>query len=140
MGRFLSRCVGVTVALSLVFVAWPRPVRAAGIPQGEASAGSAAGSIRDGRARADAGLSLRDGWRRAFAAADTTGYEFPEDEPERSTADLVKEIMVWTAVAAFVAFFIIKVFLEGDEPTPPDDNPGKPTPTFSTSPSPRPAS
>jgi hypothetical protein len=138
----VSRYVGLSVALCLVFVAWPRPNRAAELPPGEPSAGSAAGSIRDGRTSQAARLSLREGWRRGFAEADTTGYVFPEDEPERTTAQLVKDIVLWTAVAGFVAFFIIKVFLEGDEPEPPDENPGKPPPIFSTTPAtaPRPAS
>ena len=46
------------------------------------------------------------------AEADSTGdeFEFPEDEESH----LARDITVFVIVSAFVAFFVIKVFLEGD--------------------------
>ncbi len=58
----------------------------------------------------------------AFAYADTTEYEFPDEEEKKR--NVVKDVIIWTAVAGFVAFFVIEVFLEGDtsvedpQPTP----------------------
>jgi hypothetical protein len=55
-----------------------------------------------------------------YAQPDTTEFEFPEDEEKH----LARDITVFLIVSAFVAFFVIKVFLEGDteeEPSPPDD-------------------
>ncbi len=50
-------------------------------------------------------------------SADTTGTALYEEEDR----NLVKEIIVWTIGAAFVGYFIVKVFLEGDtEETGPD--------------------
>ena len=61
----------------------------------------------------------------ATSQPDTTEFEFPEDERKHLTRD----ITVFVIASAFVAYFIIKVFLEGDtddetEPT----KPGKPIP------------
>jgi hypothetical protein len=55
----------------------------------------------------------------AYADPDTSEFEFPEDENKH----LVRDITVWLVAAAFVAFFIIKVFIEEDEEAPPDDTP-----------------
>jgi len=63
----------------------------------------------------------------ATSQTDTTEFEFPEDERKHLTRD----ITVFVIASAFVAYFIIKVFLEGDtddeaEPT----KPGKPIPVI----------
>lgn len=66
-----------------------------------------------------------------LAFADTTDYEFPEDEEEER--NVVKDAILWTAVAGVVAFFVIKVFLQGDTdvpPPPPNRKPPPPPPTF----------
>jgi len=68
----------------------------------------------------------------AGAPSDTTELDFPEDE-EENRKQLIKDISVFVVISAFVGYFIIKVFLEGDtEETPPDDD-GKiiPGPTLS---------
>ncbi|MDH3216670.1 MAG: hypothetical protein OEN01_10295, partial [Candidatus Krumholzibacteria bacterium] len=54
-------------------------------------------------------------WNQGIAAADTTGYEFPEEEEEKH---LIRRVALWVVVSGFVAFFIIKVFLQGDTDTP----------------------
>jgi hypothetical protein len=59
------------------------------------------------------------------ARADTTELEFPEDEEGKH---LVRDIGIFIIVSAFVAYFIIKVFLEGDKEEPPPPENGKEIP------------
>ncbi|UCH85500.1 MAG: hypothetical protein JSW50_07375 [Candidatus Latescibacterota bacterium] len=61
------------------------------------------------------------------AAADTTDLEFPEDE-EESRKHLVRDISIFLIASAFLAFFLIKVFLEGEEEEPPPEDDGKQIP------------
>jgi hypothetical protein len=72
------------------------------------------------------------GFLSSYAPADTAEVEFPEDE-ETSRKELIKDMGVFVVVSAFIGYFIVKVFLEGDtEELPPDDD-GKiiPDPTLS---------
>ena len=71
------------------------------------------------------------GWVLAFAASDTTEYDFPEEEGKNK--HLIRDIAIWVIVAGMVGFFIIEVFIRGDT----DDEstekpPGKPLPTVSS--------
>jgi hypothetical protein len=60
-----------------------------------------------------------------FAQPDTTEFEFPEEEKSH----LFRDITIFLIASAFVAYFIIKVFLEGDtEEEPEEEGNGKPTP------------
>ena len=62
----------------------------------------------------------------AIEPEDTTDDFFlPE---EKDTKKLVWEIAAWVVGAVIVGFFIIKVFIEEDEPAPPDDGVGKTEP------------
>ncbi len=103
--------------------------------RGEPTADAAA---RLDRETGTAGTATLSSWTpsAAFLAgaalSDTTEVDFPEEE-EQSKKELVKDIAVFLVAAAFVGYFIIKVFLEGDtEELPPDDD-GKiiPDPTLS---------
>jgi hypothetical protein len=47
----------------------------------------------------------------AYAQPDTTEFEFPEEESKH----LARDITIFVIVSVFVAYFIIKVFLEGDK-------------------------
>ena len=47
----------------------------------------------------------------SLAQPDSTEFEFPEKEEKH----LARDITVFVIVSAFVAYFIIKVFLEGDK-------------------------
>lgn len=63
----------------------------------------------------------------AVEPEDTTDdYFLPE---EKDTKKLVWEIAAWVVGAAIVGFFIIKVFIEEDEPEPVDDGNGKNPPS-----------
>lgn len=65
----------------------------------------------------------------SFAAAqpDTTEDDFVLPE-EKSKGQLAKEIAIWVIAAAFVAFFIVKVFIQEDEEPDDDDDGGKDIP------------
>lgn len=119
----------MAVVVGIVAAVLPRPAAGAGLVSRGASDSDRAAALpsRQRVAPATDG-SLRDGWKHAFAYSDTTGYEFPDDEIERSTWDVIKEVTLWVVVAGFVAFFIIKVFLEGDDPEQEDPGNGKPIP------------
>lgn len=62
----------------------------------------------------------------AFDPPDTTDDDFVLPE-EKSKKQLAKEIAIWAIAAAFVAFFIVKVFIEEDDEPVEDDN-GKDVP------------
>jgi hypothetical protein len=47
----------------------------------------------------------------SFAQTDTTEFEFPEKEETH----LARDITIFVIASAFIAYFIIKVFLEGDK-------------------------
>ena len=117
---------GLIYLLSFSIVLWALPRKT-----------SAAGEFAPARRTADeaaaysssaskAGDLRATGWMGAFADPDTTEYEFPEDEEEKDS--IVREVIVWTVVAGFVAFFIIKVFLEGDKTEEEETPPGKEPP------------
>jgi hypothetical protein len=70
---------------------------------------------------------LRFGAMGFAAEPDSTEDEF--DFPDEEKNHLARDITVFVIASAFVAFFIIKVFLEGDTDTPEDDGGGgKPIP------------
>ena len=58
---------------------------------------------------------------------DTTDDDFVLPE-EKSKKQLAKEIAIWTIAVAFVAFFIVKVFIEDDDEPADDDGNGKDVP------------
>ncbi len=100
-----------------------------------------AGSLQRGSATAAGAVAPRlgvggssgaDRLLAAFAYADTTEYQFPDEEEK--PRNVVKDVIIWTAVAGFLAFFLIEVFLEGDTdvvPPPPAPKPPPPPPTVS---------
>lgn len=120
--RAFRRLVVITLCCSVV---------AFGVPLRRAAA---AGEWRRGNdtAAEAAAVTLVGGFASSglFSAAhgDTVGYEFPEDEEK--PRNVVKDVIVWTAIAGFVAFFVIKVFLEGDTDTPEPPSGGKDAPPF----------
>jgi hypothetical protein len=65
----------------------------------------------------------------SFAAdpPDTTDDDFVLPE-EKSKKQLAKEIAIWTLAVAFVAFFIVKVFIEDDDEPADDGGGGKDVP------------
>ncbi len=119
----LNRVVAVALCVT-VFVSGlpPAPSRAA---DGEVAAATDAAEVAS-----TVSYRLRDAVpASSFIAAppDSTEDDFflPEETDNRK---LVRDIAVFVIVAAFVAFFIIKVFIEKDPDPPPDDPNGKPIP------------
>ena len=55
----------------------------------------------------------------AYADPDTSEFEFPGEENEH----LARDITVWVIAASFVAFFIVKVFIEDSDDEPEDTSP-----------------
>jgi len=60
----------------------------------------------------------------AAAATDSTALLFPGDENDH----LKRDVAVFIVVSAFVAIFIIKLFIEGDDPETPDEKTVRNTP------------
>ncbi len=130
MPNLLYRSLTLLVAICIAAAGLARPARGDSDLRGKATADEAAGRpvlatapVPDPVAGAapapvvamsDAGESaLRFGaMSYALAQPDTTegGFEFPEEEKSH----LKRDIVVFVIVSAFVAYFIIKVFLEGD--------------------------
>jgi hypothetical protein len=101
-----------------------------GISRGEGSLQPGARTAEEAAA-ADANALRTDGLgtgssvRGSYAFSDTTEYEFPEEEKGKH---LTRDIAVFVVLSAFVGFFIIKVFLEGEKDEPPAPDGGKDTP------------
>ncbi len=128
MKALLKTYLVYLLSCSMVVCTLPRRSRAASIWKGGATGDDAVASAPVSTPPSGTFNSLRyDGWKAAFARSDSTGYEFPEDEDDDH---LIRDVAVFVVVAAFLAFFIVKVFLEGDEADPPVDDGGKEIPPF----------
>ncbi len=66
---------------------------------------------------------LRDGALRAVEPPDTSRSVFDFPEEEKKNRHLARDITVFVIVSAFVAAFVIEVFLKGDTDTPVDNKP-----------------
>jgi hypothetical protein len=124
IGRSFRQVVAGAVSFCLV---------ATGFPSHGPRAAAAQTNIRVARAaepgaRSDNDHFLRDAIPATLAVSappDTTddGFTLPE---EKSKKQITKEIILWTLVAAFVAFFIVKVFIEKDNSSTSSGTNGKP--------------
>jgi hypothetical protein len=124
MGCAVRRLVAGVVSFCLVATGFSshgvRPVRAETHIRVQSSA--------QPEARPESDHFLRDSIPATMAASDppdTTedGFTLPE---EKSKKQITKEIVMWVIVAAFVAFFIVKVFIEKDNSSTDSGNNGKP--------------
>ena len=124
----LDKVVAVTVCIALVCAPIPvtRAVASDNVAKRENDAPPAQPSVLT----PPSSYFLRDAVPSAGFAAEpedtTDDYFLPE---EKDTKKLVWEIAAWVVGAAIVAFFIIKVFIEEDEPEPTDDGNGKDPPS-----------
>lgn len=122
--QFISKIVVLIVCVSLCCYGIPRDVFSAGsLPKGEASADAAAGASSDS-SREVGDQFLRFGY--AHQPDSTTTFEFPEEENEH----LHRDILIFVIASAFVAFFIVKVFIEEDEEPQDEGGGGKDIPPF----------
>ncbi len=127
-GRDARRSAGSTVARAARVAS--RSAIAAGSGRDGRGAGGAAWTSADA---APGAFFLRDGAMRRADPPDTTGsvFDFPEEEEEKKkTRHLARDITVFVIASAFVAAFVIEVFIRGDTDTPVDNRPpGKTVPT-----------
>ena len=115
------------LSIAIVWLSVPRrAVSEESFDHGEATSSAAAIPVMPSSSR-DA--SMPGGIRHAYAFGDTTDdYEFPEEEESKH---VWRDVALWVIVAGFVAFFIVKVFLEGDEDESNTDDGGKDIPPTS---------
>jgi hypothetical protein len=126
----LNRLVAATLCVS-VFCMGLTPARARA---GRRTLSDVAAPAAEEPAAADATVvtrSLRDAIPAAsFVAAPPDSVE--EDDfflpTETDNKKLLRDITVFVIVSVFVAFFIVKVFIEKDDDPPPDSGGGKPVP------------
>ncbi len=122
--RLTTKVVAYTVCVALVSLLYPaRTVQASDSWRGAASAREAAAARVAPGSSALSSLGVVPGLLAFAAAADTTQFEFPEEE--KGQKHLVRDIAVFVMVSAFVGYFLVKVFLEGDNPEPPSTDDGK---------------
>ena len=129
--QLFSRVIVFVLCGALLGLTWPDVTSADdSMAEGARTPSEAAGIKLNGKTD---GLFKFVNWRPApsfFASsayADTTDLEFPEDE-ETNQKNLVRDVGIFIVLSAFVGFFLIKVFLEGDTQQRPDDDNGKEIP------------
>ncbi len=126
MNALWKKCFAVFLSVATIAHTLPTPILAHenftyGKPTAEEAAAPGLASTR-----------ALDGLGMSSAGADTTDYEFPEDEAKKH---VWRDVALWLVVAGFVAYFVIKVFLQEEPEDPPADKPGKdPPPTSLTAP------
>lgn len=122
MQTVLRKYLACFPVLAVVAATTPSYGGSGDFPVGEASADRAAAVDLSSEVFAE---RVTHYWNYRFAISDTTGYEFPEEE---ETEHVWRDVVLWSVVAGFVAFFVIKVFLEGDTEEPEPEKPGKEIP------------
>jgi hypothetical protein len=121
----LNRVVAVVLCVTVVVTGLsPLPAGAAGAERAARPGATPPGSLEG----TQVSYRLRDAVPASSLVAappDTTEDDFFLPE-ETDNKNLVRDITVFVIVTAFVAYFIIKVFIENDPDPPPDDTNGKP--------------
>jgi hypothetical protein len=100
----------------IAFICYILPVQATpggGFVAGKKSADEAASPQKEDSKSSEGFKSLRYAvpMAHSFSQPDSTEFEFPEEEKKH----LVRDITIFLIVSAFVAYFLVKVFLEGDK-------------------------
>ncbi|HEX5132608.1 MAG TPA: hypothetical protein VFX92_08980 [Candidatus Krumholzibacteria bacterium] len=130
----MNRVIVAALCVTIVCTGLPPArARAARVPAGNAPATSATQPDARAAANADAPSATEHWLRDAVPAAsfvaeppDTTEddeFFLPEETDKRK---LARDITVFVIASVFVAFFIIKVFIEKDPDPPPEEPNGKP--------------
>jgi hypothetical protein len=123
MNNYLNRVSSFILILLLVAAGWPvNSVAYDSFVKGANSSAEAAGTVDFHPTPSP----IRQTWNGFYSQPDSSETIIFEEEEERN---LVKEITVWVIGAAFVGYFIIKVFLEGEEEEQEPDKPVKEIPT-----------
>jgi hypothetical protein len=123
--------LGVLIlSVTLVCLTCSAGAPAGGALRGFESAGEAARPTRSetGEPRFTLlGWRPSSGFLTASAYSDTTEVEFPEED-EQGRKHLARDIGVFVMVSAFVGYFLVKVFFEGDTENTSSDDGGKKIP------------
>jgi hypothetical protein len=119
----------LVIFVLLTFACYVIPVhapQAESLVAGKSSADAAASLQHDSPKGSSVQLPLRFGLAldNAYTEPDTTGFEFPEEEKKH----LVRDVTIFVIASVFVAYFVIKVFLEGDTDEETPSNGGKDVP------------
>jgi hypothetical protein len=123
----LNRNLAVVVLVTFLSYVLPtRGLEARTLSAGKQTADEAASWQQDAPAPGTQSIPLRFGVSldHSVADTDTTEFEFPKDRETH----LARDIAIFVIVAAFVGYFIIKVFLEGDTDQGEEPNNGKDLP------------
>jgi len=128
MRSFVNKNVVFTLLVTFVLYVAPLPARGGDtLVAGKASSNEAAGWRGDGQASrlpAEVQLAFAVSMDSTYARPDTTGFYFPGEENKH----LIRDIAVFVVAAAFVGYFLIKVFLEGDTEEEEEPSGGKEVP------------
>jgi hypothetical protein len=124
----LNRYLAFVVLLAFTSYVFPSNIFAGNeLKTGKKTADEAATLREQAPAPSDSATPLRYALPMSGGQAepDSTEFEFPEEEGKH----LYRDIAVFTIVSVFLAYFVIKVFLEGDsEEDTQDDSGGKDPP------------
>jgi hypothetical protein len=128
----LHKLIAAILAVSVIAAGMPLRARSqsVSIPRGTATSDAAALPSPGVTSSGSTTLPLQDGaadllrfGALGFAAEpDSTEDEF--EFPDEEKSHLARDITVFVIASVFVAFFIVKVFLEGDTDTPDDSGGG----------------
>ncbi len=127
MGWVLNKQLAIFVLLTFAWYVIPvHAPQAELLAAGKPSANAAASWQYDSPKGSSVQLPLRFGLAldNAYTEPDTTEFEFPEEEKKH----LVRDVTIFVIASVFVAFFVIKVFLEGDTDEETPTNGGKDDP------------
>jgi hypothetical protein len=126
LNRYVFLTVLVTFGLHVMsFPALGGATFVAGKPTAGEAASWRVGS-EDGGVELETTHTLAGALHMAYVQPDTTEFEFPEDD----TKHLARDITVFVIAAAFVGYFIVKVFLQGDTEKEEEEEKGKEIPVF----------
>ena len=122
--QFAARIIVAVVCLALALYGFPRDAFGEdSLPQGASTSDEAASASGDS-SREVGDQFLRFGY--AQQPDTTQTFEFPEEENQH----LIRDIAIFVIASAFVAFFIIKVFIEEDQEEEDSGGGGKDLPPF----------
>lgn len=128
MRSFSNKNVVFLLLVTFLFYVAPPAARGGDtLVAGKASAGEAAGwSDAGAESGVPAGTSVAFAVpvSASYAQPDTTDFYFPEEENKH----LIRDITVFVIAAAFVGYFLVKVFLEGDTEEDEEPSGGKEVP------------
>jgi len=126
MKALLKKYIVYLLSIAIVSLTMTRPAIGAGeFDYGKGTAGEAATSRSKIPVKSASPFKALE---HGYAYGDTTEYDFPEDEENKH---VWRDVALWVIVAGFVAFFVIKVFLEGDTDETEEEEGGKEIPPTS---------